>query len=172
MVSIFIRIRMSMGSKEDINKQIDYQSVKVKIANYCVYRERSTQEVYDKILSSGIAGSEATKMLAELKEENFVDEERFARLYARGKFQQNKWGKFKIRIGLQAKGVAAETIESGLSEIDDETYHTVLEKLLEQKTNREKEKDIYKLKEKVARFLIGKGFEPALVWHKVNELIK
>lgn len=110
-------------------------------------------------------------MLSDLITEGFVNEERFSRTFATGKFRYNKWGRLKIKQGLQAKGLSSYCQTAGLSEIDNAQYLTQIEDLLKKKLDSTKDEDLWIKKNKAARYLIGKGYESEIVWNILNDLI-
>jgi regulatory protein len=141
-----------------------------KAQQYCTYQERSQQEVRDKLYSLGLHQNDVEDLLAELITAGFLNEERFARAYAGGKFRINGWGKNKIRHGLMQKRVSPACIDLGLSEINDEDYFAELKKNISQKLERGNEKNLLKKKHSAAQYAIGKGFESGLVWEVLKEL--
>ena len=138
--------------------------------HFCVYRERSQQEVRDKLYSMGLHHNDVENILADLISKGFINEERFARSFAGGKFRINGWGKIKIRNALIQKKVSPKCIELGLAEIDEKDYSVLLKKILSQKLNTGTEKNVLLKKNKAARFAMNRGFEPELVWEVLNEL--
>ncbi len=111
------------------------------------------------------------EVLADLITQDFVNEERFARSFASGKFRFNKWGRLKIRQGLQTKGLSSYCQTAGLSEIDPAEYLSQVKDLLQKKLNTLSDDDLWIKKNKAARYLIGKGYESEIVWNTLNDLI-
>ncbi len=101
----------------------------------------------------------------------FVDDERFARSYARGKFRIKKWGRARIRQELKLREISASTIQKGLSEIDGEEYFATLEREAEKKWEKTKETDAYKKRYLVTKYLMSKGFEQDLIQEALSALI-
>lgn len=96
-----------------------------KLARYCAYQERCRQDVRLKLAGLGVRGAaETARWIKRLEAEGFLDENRFARAYCRGKFRQNRWGRRKIIMGLRAKGISAGDVADGLSEIDAGDYES------------------------------------------------
>lgn len=143
---------------------------KEKAARYCAYQERSQKQVRSKLYDIGLYGNDAEEIIAELIRENFINEERFARLYTGGKFRIKKWGKIKIQQGLAQQDISPYCIKKGMEEIDDNEYKQALTEHILKKKNQLKEDNIYLSKQKVARYAIGKGFEPDLVWTTISDL--
>lgn len=102
-----------------------------------------------------------------LMEHDFVNEERFARSFARGKFKIKKWGKKRIVNELKKREVSNYNIEAGLSEIDPIEYENTLDETGRRRFENVRETNTLKKRKKVADFLLRKGFES----HKVYELV-
>jgi len=145
-------------------KIYDKKSAKVKIEQYCAYQERSQQEVRDKLYDMGLHQKEVEELISELVVDNFLNEERFAITYARGKFRIKHWGKNKIKQNLKLKKVSEYCIKKALKEIDPEEYYKVLKTELQKKSDKLKDKDPFIRKNKIAQYLGSRGFEMDLVW--------
>ncbi len=137
---------------------------KIKAARFCAYRERTQKEVREKVHSYGLFGDDAELVVSELITEGFINEERFATSYAGGKFRLKKWGKLKIKQGLEQHGLTVYCVNKGLAAIDDEAYLITLKTLLEKKWDQLEVADVFIRRHQTARFLIGKGYEPDLIW--------
>lgn len=145
------------------------QQAKAKAAKYCAYQERTQQEVRDKLYSYGLSHDMAEDLLTELIREEFVNEERYAKAFCRGKFINNKWGRVKIMLILRQKALSEYCIRAGMEEIEEEDYLEVLRGLIVKKQNSLADEDAYTRKHKTARYVIGKGYEPELVWQILGE---
>ena len=93
-----------------------------KIRRYCEYQDRSKREVLRKMAQLLVPEEERDNLMQQLEEEKFVDDERFAESFIRGKISQNRWGRVKIRAELQQRGIADELIQRKLAEADEERY--------------------------------------------------
>ncbi len=140
-----------------------------KILKYCAYQERSHHEVKNKLYSFGLHSDEVEELLSKLITEGFVNEERFAKAFAGGKFRMKKWGRIKIEKELNALGLSRRCIANGMKEIVDEDYLKTLQLLLEKKNNLIAEADPFVRKDKLATYAIGRGYEPDLVWKLIKE---
>lgn len=145
------------------------QQSKVKAAKYCAYQERTQQEVRDKLYQYGLYSDAVEEVLSELITEGFVNEERYAQAFCRGKFNQNKWGRVKIEMMLRQKGLSNYCIQAGLKEIPEEDYLQQLHDLADKKWNALEGEDEYNRKHKTVRYLMGKGYEPDLIWSHFKE---
>lgn len=142
-----------------------------KLQHYCAYQDRCHQEVRTKLIDLGIYGDDLDEIMADLIVENFLNEERFARSFARGKFRMKKWGRIKIRQELKRKNISGYCLRKGLEEIEEEDYLETLNKVLEKKYIEllRKEKNDYKRRSKLGLYAIQRGFESPLVWEIVRE---
>lgn len=155
---------------EKRKQKLTPQQALEKIYNYCAYQERSHKEVRNKLFGYGLWGSEVEDLLTRLITEDFLNEERFAKAYAGGKFRIKRWGRRKIERELEGHGLTSRCITIGLKEIDDEDYQQTLRSLIEKKWNTTEEENLFKKKDKVARHAIMKGYEPDLVWGILKEM--
>ncbi len=140
------------------------QQSRAKAMKYCAYQERTQQEVRDKLYSYGLYPDAVEDVLTELITEGFISEERYAQSFVRGKFRQNKWGRTKIRRGLQQKQISDYCIRQGMKEIDEEAYGETLNNLMQKKWDALSNEDVYARKNKTVRYVLGKGYEADLAW--------
>jgi regulatory protein len=150
-------------------EQLTPAEVRQKIFRYCAYQERSHLEVKNKLFELGTGRSEADEILSELITQGFLNEERFAKSFAGGKFRLKSWGRIKIALALESKGLTKNCIRSGLNEIDEESYQKTLESLIDKKSEQIAEENLFVKRDKIANYLIQKGFEPELVWKVIKE---
>lgn len=140
-----------------------------KAKNYCAYQERCHSEVKDKLFSFGLNKTEVDEMLSTLIEENYLNEERFATMYAGGHFRIKNWGRIKIKYELKKKMVSPYCIKKALETIDDTDYMKTLDKLAEQKLKTLKsEKNHFIKKKKLQDHLLMKGYESDLIRTVIN----
>lgn len=143
------------------------KSIKEKVARYCALQERSQQQVREKLNNYGIFGEEAEEVIAELIMHDFINEERFARAYVRGKFRMKKWGRNKISQGLYRHRISDYCSGKGFEEIDEGEYHNTMNELL-QKYSKTLKDEPWIARHKAARYLISKGYEPPMVYELLN----
>jgi regulatory protein len=135
----------------------------MKLKHYCAYQERCHQEVKEKAYSFGLRKTDVEQLISKLIEEDYLNEERFARQFVGGHFRLKKWGIIKIKYALKQKRVSDYNIKKGLLEIDKEAYRKTALQLIKTKWKAVK-KDQYLVREaKTQAYLAQKGFEPGLV---------
>lgn len=142
-----------------------------KIKHYCAYQERSHKEVRSKLLSLKVYGEELEQHISILIEENFLNEERYARTLARGKFRMKQWGRNKIRQALQEQDISSYCIQQAMMEIDETEYEETLESLARKKIESlDAEVDAFIRKGKVIQYLQQKGYEYPLVLRVIESI--
>ena len=141
-----------------------------KMAKYCAYQERCVKDVKDKLKTYDIPQEDRNKILDYLLDNRFVNDERFAKSFVRGKINQSGWGLNKIRFHLVQKGIAKEIIDEALEQTDEEVYRQHLVDLLKTKSKIVKAETSFEKKRKLAAYAMQKGFEGALVWEVLKEL--
>ena len=146
------------------NKYISKEEALQKAKQYCAYQERCHSEVKEKLYSFGLHKKDVDELLSQLISENYLNEERFAILYAGGKFRIKQWGKVKIKYSLKQKQVSEYCIKKALAGIDEKDYAKTVQKLFDQKLKTLKaEKNIFVKKRKLQDHLMQKGFETSIV---------
>ena len=150
-------------------QQLTPQQAAKKIRTYCAYQERCHEEVKQKLYSYGIYGDDIDLIMVGLIEENYLNEERFARLFAGGKFRMKGWGRVKIKQELKMKKVGDYIIRLAMTEIEEEDYLSELQKQAEKKWASLKGRALEKAA-KTTRFLMQKGFELPLIQDVVATL--
>ncbi len=133
------------------------------LARYCAYQERCVQELHLKMKSLGIEEPLFADYILWLEENNYLNEERFAEIYARSKFNQKKWGRNKIRFELKKRKINAAQIQKAINQIDDEQYIATLKEVIDQKAKKLTSKDVWANQQKCYQFALGKGFESDLI---------
>lgn len=139
---------------------------------FCAYRDRSQKEVEEKLIDMRMIPAAREKIIIQLMQENFLNEERFARSFARGKFRIKKWGKNKIKQELKVREISTPLIRIALTEINEEEYFKTLRELAEKKSLMLKEKDPFKKRNKLSNYLLQKGFESSLVYEVTSDIVK
>ena len=107
-------------------------------------------------------------IISALIERGFLKEERFAAAFAGGKFRIKKWGRIKIRRALQEKRVSDPLISKALKEIDDMEYRKTIKEIIRVQSKKIIQNNVFKKNNKIASYLISRGYEPELVWAELK----
>ncbi|WP_028888383.1 regulatory protein RecX [Tenacibaculum ovolyticum] len=144
--------------------------IKRKIEHYCAYQDRCHKEVENKIKEYSLIPEAREMILLSLMKDNFLNEERFSKSFARGKFRIKKWGKQRIVRELKFRNISAYNIKTALKEINEQEYITTLYELVAKKDKLVREENVFKRKKKIADYLLYRGFESNLVYEAINAI--
>jgi len=139
--------------------------------NYCAYQERCHKEVEQKLYDLNMIHEAREKIILHLLQHNFLNEERFSKAFARGKFSIKNWGRIKIVNELKFRNISAYNIKTALKEIEAEDYLKTIQKVAEKKWALIKEPNTFKKRSKLLTYLSSKGYESELIYKVVNRLI-
>ena len=152
-----------------IKKEYTIEVINDKIRKYCSIQERCISDVLNKISTWGLNQEEIDKLIDKLFSEGFINEDRFAKVFCRGKFNINGWGIQKIKHELRKKNISEININNAVKIIKKNEYIEVLDKLINRKEKSIKDNNIFTKRNKLARFLLQRGFESEIVWQKIKE---
>ncbi len=155
----------------DFSKTYTVDQAQKKLESYCAYQERCHKEVNAKLRDMRMIPEAIDKIVVHLIEHNFLNEERFAKAFVRGKFRIKKWGKIRLVRELKFRAISKYSIDTALKEIDLDDYYTTLDELTKKRIAQVSENNIYKKKKKVADYLLYRGWESHLVYEKLNEYL-
>ncbi len=155
-------------------KQQSYSvtEAKVKLQQFCAYQDRCHKEVIEKLQKMNMIPEAIDAIVTELIQDNFLNEERFARSFARGKFRIKKWGRLRIVRELKFRNISKFVIDAALKEIEETAYLNTLDELAQKRAKAVKETNPLKRKKKIADYLLYRGWESHLVYQKINEIVK
>jgi regulatory protein len=141
-----------------------------KIRYFCSYQERCILDVEVKLNGWAVQKKLIPEIILQLQKDGYLDEVRYARIFAGGKFRVNRWGRQKIEFELRLKGIHDSIISKGIEEIDEEDYKKVIRDLILKKRKEIKPEKDLNIREKIITFVQGKGFEIELILSALKEL--
>jgi regulatory protein len=146
-------------------KKLSKEEALQKLRHYCAYQERCHKEVKDKLYGFGLSKPDVEESISVLIQENYLNEERYAIAFAGGHFRGKQWGRVKIGYELKMKGVSQYCINKALKSIDEEDYLKTISRLIENRRSSLQGDDlkIWQRDQKVAAYLVQRGFESVLV---------
>ena len=130
---------------------------------FCSYRERSEKEVRDKLKKKNFSQKVIISCIKRLIELDFLNNIRFSKSFSRGKNNNNRWGKNKIKFHLKNKGLSSNEVTIGIASIDEETYLNVLKKNIEVYNQKLKQPD----RNKLIAHLKNKGYEMDVILQNI-----
>jgi len=140
--------------------------------NFCAYQERCHKEVDQKLYDLHMIPEAKEKILLHLLQHNFLNEERFSKAFARGKFSIKNWGRIRIVNELKFRNISSYNIKTALKEIDEADYFKTIQKVAEKKWSLIKEPNAFKKRSKLVIYLSSKGYESEIIYEVMNGLIK
>lgn len=149
----------------DFNEKLSgLKTILTKAQAYCAYQDRCSSEVMQKLRDWGVDQLRIPKILESLTEDKFLDDRRYAESFVSSKFRLKHWGRNKIVYELRLKKIPSDLISQAMESIDENEYSATLQTLISKKTKEVKDSDAFRKKQKIARYLISKGFESELVF--------
>jgi regulatory protein len=142
-----------------------------KLQNYCGYQERCQKDVHQKLIEIGVAQGYIDAIIDRLIKDDFLNEERFARAFVRGKFNIKKWGKIRLKAELKKRQISKDHLDLALTQITETEYLETFNELAEKKCQSIMDTDKRKGRKKLIDYLLYRGWESNLVYEKTWELI-
>jgi regulatory protein len=159
-----------MFEEQKPKKKLTPSQAIIKAQMSCAYQERCQQEMRDKLYEWGLHSNDVENIIANLITDNFLNEERFAKAFAGGKFRIKKWGKIKIRTELKKRKISDYCIKRGMQEINEDEYEKTLYELLQKKLKENPKGKEYARHYKAAQYAMSRGFESDVVWDTIKKL--
>lgn len=147
----------------------DEKEIYEKLCSFCAYQERCVHDVQQKLFKLKIDKADFEKYLVQLQEDNFLNEDRFAKAFVSA-HAKKKWGKAKIKSALYTKRIGAAVIKKYLDDLDEGDYREQIKTAAEKKWGSIKGKTERDRKTKLLRFLLSKGYEMGLASEAVKEV--
>jgi len=151
-------------------KQIIPGMVMQKIQYFCSYQERCIRDTEEKLRDWAVQKKLIQSIIVQLQKEGYINEERYAKVFAGSKFRLNKWGRQKIEFELWLKRIPEELIHKGIEEIDEDDYRKVLKDLISKKQKEIKPDRNFNVREKIITYVHNKGYEMELILSALKEL--
>lgn len=143
--------------------QEEFYQLLRKAERFCAYQERCRHDVKNKLLQLRATSIHYKEIISVLEENNYLNEERFAKHFTSGKFRIKKWGKNKISAELRKKKIPKHFIEMALDEIKEEEYLQTIRYQIKKKEQEYRARNPEERRKKIYRFLLSKGFEPSYI---------
>lgn len=150
--------------------ELSEADIKQKLEHFCAYRERCEQEVRRKLAEWQVKSDEQDAYVRYLLTEGFLNEDRYAAAFARGKFRIKHWGRNRILSELRSKQLPESRIRESMVQIDEGEYFVALLDILEKRSKTLKEQDPYKRQQKLFAYALQKGYESELIREAMKAL--
>lgn len=137
----------------------------------CSRQEKCTYDIRKKLEEWKLPEEDTAQIVNQLKEEKFLDDERYTRFFVRDKFTLNKWGRQKIRYMLLARHIDSRIIEDALAQLSEEEYQRILTGELRKKRKQLTGNNHFQLRAKLFNFATQRGFEADLVYKTIDLIL-
>ncbi len=138
----------------------------------CSMREYCRNDIATKLKKYDLTPQESAQIIASLEQDKFLDNSRYAAAFVRDKAAFNGWGPAKIKWSLKSKKVEEEIIDEAMKQLPQESEGERLLLLLNKKLKTlTREQDKAKVKVKLIRFAISRGFDYDKVITGVNKIM-
>ncbi len=151
-------------------KSYTVDEAKKALEHFCSYQERCHKDVEKKLFDLNMIKEAQELIILHLLDHNFLNEERFAKSFARGKFSIKKWGKIRIINELKYRNISTYNINSAFKEIDESDYLDTLKTICKKRFLLLNESNPYKKRKKLIDYLLRKGYESVLIYESIKEL--
>ena len=142
-----------------------------RLERYCAYQERCHQEVVRKLKQMRMIPQAIDAIVVHLIDNDFLNEERYALAFARGKFRQKQWGRQRIRRELKARGIGRYLVDKALSGIAEQAYLETLDALVAKKLREWEGEPPLAMAQKLYRYLIYRGWENELIQSRLDRVL-
>ena len=140
----------------------------LKASYYCSLSEHCIKKVREKLVQWETPKEFIDTIIEKLLEQDYINEERFARAFVKDKFRFNHWGRIKIQTHLRALEISSENIAKAMEEINEQEYVEILDEIVEKKRKTIKKGTDYEIRAKLLRHALSRGFEYDLIASKLN----
>lgn len=134
------------------------QEALLRLTSLCSTAEHCSHEMLEKMRRWEIDEDTQARIMEYLVKEKYIDDERYARFFAKDKIRYNKWGRRKVEQAMWQKHIDTDIQRRVLDDVDEEEYLAILRPLLKSKRKAVKASSDYEMNMKLIRFAMGRGF--------------
>lgn len=154
--------------KPDDKTILTQAEVLKRMEHYCAYQDRCHRDVWEKLREYALDEQEKENIICRLIEDRFLDEERFARSFVRGKHRFKQWGRLRLERELRLRGIHPRLVAEALDEVPEEEYRETFRELFRARAREAGGVETRAQMAKVYRFMVSKGYDPEWVWQALN----
>jgi len=152
----------------------EYQSVKERCFGLLSRRDHGAEELKRKVIRKGFSEEIAGRVIEELQSKDLLNDHQYAKSFAHDKYHLKSWGPRKIESALYNKGVPKRVVTDVIRELKDEIdpSETCLELALKRRKHFMREPDKFKRKQKIFRYLAGKGYSSDIIRKAIPQILE
>lgn len=158
-------VEMTPSLFRELSKSEKYQKVKDACYRYLSRRDHSGFELKRKVSKKGYSQDLIEQVVDEFSRKGLLDDENFANKFASDKAKLKQWGPKKIKHALYKKGIdrkiAEKVVQNTVNSL--EQHQICVDLIVKRKNHFLREDDFYKRKQKIYRYLAGKGYSGSVI---------
>ena len=140
-----------------------------KIQSYCLYQDRCVMEVKNKLYSFKVSSQLVENIVEYLIDNDYLNEERYTKMFIQGKLRIKKWGRIKLKYELRSKGIDIKTINEHINQINEEDYMNYFNEFSTSKIKFLKGTKDQK-KRSFINYFTYRGWENNLIYQKLRDI--
>lgn len=125
----------------------------------------------DRLYRRGFSPTATAAVIEKLKQQKYLDDHDFVRIWINERVASRKWGKNKIRLELMSKGVDREIINTELSCYSDQEEKELALDLARKKYVESRDLDPMKRRRRLYQFLNRHGFDSSTIREIAREVV-
>lgn len=155
-------------------KPLTPEAACLKMASLCARSEQCEFEIARKLQNIGLTATQRKEIIDYLKEERYIDNQRYSKSFTSDKARFSGWGPYKIKAALIAKRISTKHINEAISMIPDSVWKESVMKIAASKAkNMDLDGDENKENRiKLYRYLLGRGYSSSDAVKAVNTIRK
>lgn len=149
-------------------------SIREACFRYLSRRDHTSFELKQKVGKKGYRESDIVHVIQYLAKEGYLNDEKFASKFTQEKSELNQWGPKKIRAHLFKKGIDRKIIDKIVANKTDhlQQQQICVDLVLKRKRHFLRENDNFKRKQKIYRYLAGRGFTGSVIKKSLPRIIE
>jgi len=149
-----------------------YNAILDRLAALCSQKEKCEHDAFTYLRKYGMPAEDCHKAVDYLVKNQFINNTRYAKAFARDKSRFDKWGVNKIAAALAQKQIDQKTISLAVEQISTETQEeTILGEVAKKARHIDNLSD-QKSKAKLLRFCAGRGYPAGISLKIIDKIIK
>jgi regulatory protein len=137
---------------------------------YLGYRSRTRQEIERKLQEKKFEPDVIRRTLDKLEKIELINDEQFARSFARNRVEVRRQGRYRIGLELLRLGIDKGLIDTALSHVSNDDEMTAAESLLSSRLHQWQDLEPIARKRRAMSLLQRRGFSPGIVYQLLKAL--
>jgi regulatory protein len=152
----------------------EYHKAKERAYRLLSGRDHGAEELQRKLVKKGFPPQICAGVVEELQKKDLLNDLEYARKFAHDKHHLRHWGARKIEAALYNKGVAESVVKKAVRNLHENINpgDVCLEIALKRRKHFLREGDLNKRKQKIFRYLAGKGYAPDIILKSIPTILE